>query len=143
MANSVLADEILEAMEKIDELAATIAAAEQNLAKGRHDLAKIRQSVADQHDSLAIDLGRLEGELKQAESNLPEDFRAAYFRIVKSKGSDAMAQVEGGTCTGCCQQITQNMHAGLLMGKIVFCQGSCGRLLYLPEDRAPGPARSS
>ena len=52
-----------------------------------------------------------------------------------------MAQVENGTCTGCYQQITQNMHNALLMGRITFCQGSCGRLLYLPEDRAPGAAR--
>jgi uncharacterized protein len=138
MANSVFADEILEAMERIDELAASVATADQNVAKAREELAKARDSVAQQHDSLATDAKRLEGELKEAESILPEDFRAAYFRVVRGKGSDAMAQVEGGSCTGCCQQITQNMHNALLMGRIVFCQGSCGRLLYLPEDRTPG-----
>ena len=141
MANSVFADEILEAMEKIDELVAFVAVADQNLAKAREELAKTRESVVQQHESLASDAKRLECELKEAESILPEDFRGAYFRVVRGKGSDAMAQVEGGTCTGCCQQITQNMHNALLMGRIVFCQGSCGRLLYLPEDRTPGPAR--
>lgn len=141
MAGSVLADEILEALERIDQFTAAVAEAEQKLAKGKEELAKIRQQVAEQHDSLAIDLTRLEGELKTAETVLPDDFREAYYRVVKSKGTDAMAQVENGTCTGCHQQITQNMHNALLMGRIVFCQGSCGRLLYLPEDRTPGAGR--
>ncbi len=38
-----------------------------------------------------VDVQRLEGELKEAEKALPADFRDAYQRIVKSKGSDAMA----------------------------------------------------
>ncbi len=138
MAGSVLADEILEALEKIDELATVVAAAEEKVGKGKEDLAKARQQVASQHDSLAEDVRRLEEELKETEKHLPSDLRDAYNRVVKGKGSDAMAQVENGTCTGCYQQITQNMHSSLLMGKIVFCQGSCGRLLYLPEDRTPG-----
>lgn len=140
MAGSVLADEILEALEKIDEFAAIVTDAEQKLAKGKEDLAKSRAQVAEQHDHLADEVRRVEGELKESETILPDDFRDAYYRIVKSKGSDAMAQVENGTCTGCYQQITQNMHNALLMGRIVFCQGSCGRLLYLPEDRSPGAA---
>ncbi|MBI2826606.1 MAG: phospholipase [Planctomycetia bacterium] len=141
MAGSVLADEILEALERIDQFTAAVATAEQTLVKGKEDLAKVRQQVAQQHDSLAVDLARLEGDLKTAEAVLPSDFRDAYYRVVKSRGSDAMAQVEGGTCTGCHQQITQNMHNALLMGRTVFCQGSCGRLLYLPEDRSPGAGR--
>ena len=140
MANSVHADEILEALEKIDEMAVAVTEAEQKVAKGKEELAKVRQQMAEQHDSLAEDVHRLEAELKEAEGLLPDDFREAYHRIVKGKGSDAMAQVENGCCTGCYQQITSNMHNNLLMQRIVFCQGSCGRLLYLPEDRSPGTA---
>ena len=40
MANSVLADEILEAMEKIDAFAPLVADAEHKLAKGREELSK-------------------------------------------------------------------------------------------------------
>ena len=83
------------------------------------------------------DVERLEGDLKKAEATLPADFRDAYNRIVKSRGSDAMAQVEGDSCGGCFQHITANTHNALAMGRAVFCL-SCGRLLYLPEDRSPG-----
>lgn len=136
MANSVLADEILEAMEKIDETAAGVAPAEERLAKGRADLAVAQKQVADQHDSLMQDVSRIEAELVETEKALPGDFREAYLRIVRSKGSEALAQVDGGICQGCYQQITPNNQNSLVMGAIVMC-GSCGRMLYLPEDRSP------
>ena len=137
MANSVLADEILEGLEKIDDFAKTIHDAEQNLAKGREELAKTEQQVREQHDSLMGDVERLEGELKKVEVELPADFRDAYQRVVKGKGSDAMAQVEGETCGGCYHHLTSNIISSLMMNRVVTCQ-SCGRMLYLPEDRSPG-----
>lgn len=137
MANSVLADEILEALEKIDGFAPQIAEAEQKVAKGREELNKTQGQVRDQQGLLAGDVQRLETELKKVEASLPEDFREAYHRCVNSKGMDAMAQVEGEVCGGCHHQITANIFNSLLMGRITACQ-SCGRLLYLPEDRSPG-----
>ena len=137
MANSVLADEILEAFEKVDEAQAVIVQAQEKIAKGKEELAKAQQAVREQQGRLEADVARLEGELRHAEATLPAEFRDAYNRVVKSKGSDAMAQVEGESCGGCFQQITANTYNSLYMGRAVFCQ-SCGRLLYLPEDRSPG-----
>lgn len=140
MANSVLADEILEALEKIDGFVPTIAEAEQNLSKGRDELTKSEQQVREQHDLLIGDVQRLEAELKKVEVGLPGDIREVYERVVKSKGTDAMAQVEGETCGGCYHHLTANIFSTLLMGRVVCCQ-SCGRMLYLPEDRMPGSKR--
>lgn len=137
MANSVLADEILEALEKIDGFGPLVQEAEQNLAKGREELSKGEQQVREQHDLLIGDVNRLEDELKKVEVALPDDIREVYQRVVKSKGSDAMAQVDGETCGGCYHHVTANIISSLLMGKVVCCQ-SCGRMLYLPEDRTPG-----
>jgi predicted nucleic acid-binding Zn-ribbon protein len=137
MASSVLADEILEALEKIDGFVPTIAAAEGQLAKGREELSKTQQQVREQEGLLRADVKRLEAQLLEVEKELPSDFRDAYQRIVKSKGSDAMAPVENETCGGCFHRVTANLINALLMGRVVTCL-SCGRLLYLPEDRSPG-----
>jgi uncharacterized protein len=137
MANSVLADEILEGMEKADQLKLAIGEAEQVLAKTKEELAKAQQSVKSHEETLLGDRGRVEANLKEAEQSLPDDFRDAYYRVVKAKGQDAMAQVEGESCGGCHQQLTTNMTNNLLMSRVVFCK-VCGRLLYLPEDRATG-----
>ena len=48
-----------------------------------------------------------------------------------------MAEIEGGSCGGCYQQLTTNMVNEINMGRVVLCK-SCGRVLYLPEDTRPG-----
>jgi predicted nucleic acid-binding Zn-ribbon protein len=137
MANSVLADEILEAFEKVDQLKLAITEAEQALAKTKEELTKVQQTVKAQEESLVTDRKRVEANLTEAEQSLPSDFRDAYYRVVKSKGQDAMAQVEGESCGGCHQSLTTNMMSDLIMLRVTFCK-VCGRLLYLPEDRSPG-----
>lgn len=137
MANSVLADEILEAMEKVDQLKHAITEAEQQVAKSKDELAKTQQAVQSQQETLQADVRRLEGELRSAEEALPAELRDVYVRVVKAKGEDAMAQVEGESCGGCHQQLTPNIMSQLIGATVVFCK-TCGRLLYLPEDRTPG-----
>src|SRR5687767_7967117 len=51
-ANSVLADEILEALDKIDQLQAAVKTAEANLAKTKGEQSKVRGRVNDQQQGL-------------------------------------------------------------------------------------------
>jgi len=132
MAGSVLQDEILEGLEKADQIAIAVTEAEKNLAAGKQELEKSRHSVESSAATIRGDLSRLEGELVQAEKALPADVKADYQRIVRSKGADSLAAAEDGVCTGCGQQITLNMQNELKLAKLVFCK-TCGRLLYLPD----------
>jgi uncharacterized protein len=136
MAASVLADEILEAMEKLDGMKTHVPEADARVAKAKEELTKAQQQIRAEEESLRADVSRLEKELAEAESALPEDFRAMYQRVVNAKGEDAMAVVEGGSCGGCYQQLTTNMVNEINMGRVVLCK-SCGRVLYLPEDTRP------
>jgi len=131
-ANSVLADEILETLEKIDQLTAAVKTAESNLAKTKDELAKVRRRVSDQQQGLESDLARVRGELDAAEGQLDGDFKDNYLRLSRSMGEDALAPVEGGCCGGCSQTLTVQMLNLLRLDKPLFCV-SCGRLLYLPE----------
>ncbi len=137
MAGSVLADEILEAMEKIDELTAHLAEQQKKIDAAKQDLAKAEHAVRDQAGQFDAEIKRLEGELREAESGLPAEFLETYQRLVKGKGQDAMAEVQGEFCGGCYQQLTPNNMAELHMSRGIFCR-NCGRLVYLPEDRTPG-----
>lgn len=132
MANSVLADEILEAMEKLDELQKKGAEAEAVVKKAQEQAAKTRQEIERQQPLITGDIQRLEAELAQHESGLPEDFRGHYSRAVRIKGVEALAPVFGEFCGGCNQQIPLNMVNLLLQGQPVLCK-ACGRLLYMPE----------
>jgi predicted nucleic acid-binding Zn-ribbon protein len=135
-ANSVLSDEILEALEHMDTLQGNIATAEQNLAKAKEEVVKVRTRVNEQQQGLETELARVLNELADAEKQLPEDFKAEYLRLTSARGEDAMAVVDGNCCGGCFQMITANMESNLHLEKPVFCQ-TCGRLLYLAEDTTP------
>ncbi len=131
-ANSVLADEILETLEKIDQLQVAAKTAESNLAKTKDELAKVRGRISDQQQGLETELARVRGELHAAEGVLDGDFKDNYLRLSRSMGEDSLAPVEGGCCGGCSQTLTVQMLSLLKLDKPVFCM-SCGRLLYLPE----------
>jgi len=132
MAGSVLSDQILEGMERVDHLNAGAKESEKNLAAGKQELDKARQAVETASATIRDDLARLETELVTAENALPADMKVDYQRVVRSKGADSLAAVDDGVCTGCGQQITLNMQNELKLSKLVFCK-ACGRLLYLPE----------
>jgi predicted nucleic acid-binding Zn-ribbon protein len=132
MAGSVLADEILETMERIDQLEAVVVEVKERLAAGKTELSKFRDTVAQEGALIAADIARLEGELADAEKELPTDFREDYRRVIRGKGADGMAKMEDGVCEGCGKQVTLNMQNHLMMGKPVFCT-ACGRLLYTGE----------
>jgi predicted nucleic acid-binding Zn-ribbon protein len=134
-ANSVLSDEILEMLEKVEMQQAQAAEAGSKVAKTREELDKTRARVADEQRALEVELARASSELKRVETTLPADLRKDFDRIAKARGEDAMAQVEGEVCGGCYQTLTPQMLNQLALGQAVFCK-SCGRLLYLPEDRS-------
>ena len=133
MANSVLADEILEMMEKIDQLQATSGEASKHVEAGKSELAKRRDDVASEAVVVGRDIERLEAELQAAEKQLPVDFRDDYHRVIRSKGAEGMAEVDRGVCEGCGQSITVNRQNQLLLSIPVFCT-ACGRLLYAKEQ---------
>lgn len=133
MTNSVLADEILEGMDRIEEFQSNVAEAEASLKAAEEKLAKVASEVQEQEPLIRADVERLEGELKEAEADLPGDVRELYERGVRQRGEDALAAVENQNCNGCYQNVPLNLCAEIMMGKPVFCK-SCGRLLYAPED---------
>jgi predicted nucleic acid-binding Zn-ribbon protein len=132
MANSVMMDEILEAMEETEKFKGKIAQAETELAAAKQRLDEIRKMVAEQGPTLQTDMARLEGELRAAESELPPEIRDPYQRVVKHLGEDALAPLENQYCGGCNQQITLNVYSQIMMNQPAFCK-SCGRLLYQKE----------
>lgn len=132
-ANSVLSDEILEGLEKLDELQAQTATGNDNLAKAKEELERVKKRVGEQQSGLETEMARVLEELAQAETVLPEDFKREYQRMTKARGDQAMAQVEGECCGGCFQVLTPQTMNELYMAKPIFCK-SCGCLLYLPEE---------
>jgi len=135
MATKVLEDEILESLDHIDSVRQKVPVADAAVEAARKLLAETKARVSTEKVALDVEVQRLAGELDLVERELPADVRGLYDRIVKQKGEDGLAPLEGQSCGGCFHQVTGNMQSELLMGRAVACR-SCGRLLYVPETSA-------
>jgi len=135
-ANSVLSDEILEALERIDQHQEHLQQSATDLTKSHASLQQLQQRVDGERAGLQSELERVTAELKRAEATLPSEIRAEYFRITRARGEDALAPVEGTTCGSCFHVLSPQTMNELSLGKLVFCK-SCGTLLYAPEDTNP------
>jgi len=133
MAGSVLADEILESFDKVDQLEIKVTEAKSLVDVSNGELTKCRDKVATETQVLEGDIQRLEGELVGAEQALPSEIKSDYQRVIRGKGAEGMAGVDDCVCLGCGVTITLNMRNDLLLSKPVFCK-SCGSLLYIGES---------
>lgn len=132
-ANSVLSDEILEQLEKIDVLEANLKTAKENLETATSETKKIIQKIKDQDASLETHLVEVAENLKQLESQLEGDYVAAYRRLIAGRGEDGLAETDMETCGGCHTKFNTQTLSQLMMRKAVFC-GSCQCLMYFTKE---------
>lgn len=136
MANSVLEDEIIGLMEKVDEAKVTVTQAGTDLANARKEEQKLAGEIAAAEPGLIAKRAELEKEIAQAESIVPGDLQAQFRRLVQAHGAGAFSEVDGDICTVCYVQLIPQAQMQLRSGKLLFCK-SCGRLMYLRPADAP------
>jgi uncharacterized protein len=129
MANSVLEDEILEALEKVDGLKSSIEAAEKEKAELEAEANRFTSQVASMEGDLKAELARLESSLAVAEKIIPAGLMADYKRLVQGHGATALAPIENKACSSCMTTVTTQQSIDLRSGRFTFCR-SCGRMLY-------------
>ncbi len=127
-----LEDSIFAAMEETEQKTAQLPELEMALKKAKAEAADVKKAMAERRTSLTEQLATANRQLKETEAGLPDDIRVAYERLITARGEDALAAVQGRTCTACYTEVTAQTGNQLLMGQFVLCK-SCGRILYLPE----------
>ena len=129
-ANSVLSDEILELLERIDQLETDLDTAKTNHAKAQEEtknsIGKIEKDLVIQKAELAA----VEEEIGNFESKLPSEIRTDYRRQINAKQDDALAFSDKETCGNCNQRLNPQTISDLMMQKPVFCK-ACGSLMYI------------
>ena len=136
-ANSVLQDEILEMLERLDSLTEESQAAKEHYEKSKEETVKMTTEVEAEMAQLKSELDRISGELAESENRLPTDLKAEYRRLVAGKGEDALGETDTQTCGNCNQRLTTQMASDLMLKNTVFCKG-CGCLLYIKENHPAG-----
>ena len=137
MANSVLEDEILEMLEKVDQAETRLEEIRQELSQCEADEKQVAQAVADAQPGLQKQVDELTSAMREAESVIPASARDGYKRLVSAHGAGALASVEQESCSSCRSMLAPQERVQLNTGKIIFCR-ACGRLLYRPDNATDG-----
>lgn len=132
MANSVLEDEILEALEGCDTVQREIKDFEVEIAGIDVELAKFAGSISQREPELKAKAAEISALLTEAEKSIPADISSQYRRLVQSYGAHALSPVHGTACGECYVGQRQQTIVELRAGKCIFC--TCGRLMYLADE---------
>ena len=131
MANSVLEDEILEVLEKIDQHQQKIKQIDEEAAQTAAEVRRVAQEVETTAPKLRAQATELQTALSEAEKILPSTAMVTYRRLVQAHGAGALATVENSACTACFEILSANYLVELNTGKFLFCR-SCGRTALSP-----------
>jgi predicted nucleic acid-binding Zn-ribbon protein len=127
-----LEDEILTGMAESEERTAQLPELEKALAQARQDYAEFEKTAAARQADLRGQLNEALEQIKAAEAGVPANVLVQYQRMVGSLGANALAALQGRTCSACHSEVTAQNYNEVLQELFVVCK-SCGRILYLPE----------
>ena len=129
-ANNVLSDEILEMLERLDQLENELATENKKLETSTEKLEAVKKRIEESSAQLKSELAEVSAELEQSEKGLAGDVGKEYRHIVQGMGEDALAKADGKTCGNCRHTFTAQTYNDLLTRKPVICK-VCGALMYM------------
>jgi predicted nucleic acid-binding Zn-ribbon protein len=133
-------EQILLSMERADELAAELGAAEAAQAETAREGTAVRAELEAERRSLSAEIDRLAAEKARLSSTIEPAVLARYEQLLKQRRMVAVAQMTGEICSAChvrlrpavAQQVRRN-------AEIVPCD-SCQRILYFEPPAEPAAA---
>src|SRR5690606_31816717 len=120
-ANEALADEIFEALEGLDVLAAKVKKKEAELNQREADQVTLLSEVEGKMTVLGNNLERVKSELAETEKQLPGAVMETYERLIRSNGEEGLAPVEGQSCGNCGSTFAPQMMNRLILSHYVTC----------------------
>lgn len=132
--NSDLEDEGLGLMAKLEELNGKTAEFEAGIAKAKAEHAKADAEYQNQLPVWQSRLKEATAVVKEKAALIPEEFGKVYQRLVTTEGADALAAINGKSCSACNMAVTSQQFAMLTSGRIEICK-SCSKMLYLTADQ--------
>jgi len=129
---SSISDDILQQYDHLEAEQTTLESLHADVEDSRTSLAETESFIAEEESTLAMEISRIVLQLKNAEGDLPHDFRSEYSRMTEARGAEGLAEVVENCCGTCFQQISLQMESELRVGKMVQCQG-CAAILYTAQ----------
>ncbi len=131
---SILEDEILSMMSKLEAANQGYEKAKENLKNENESLKDLTERVNTELREADIEIEKVKDEQKKYIDLLDKHSLKQYSRLSNIKGGKAIVPVIGNVCGGCSMTVTRQTLNELMGNKdLVFCR-SCSRILYLDEN---------
>lgn len=127
-----LETKVLEAYEATESRTAEQKALELKLKQLDGELAEAKKRVAEELGKIDAEVGRLEGQRKEAAVGLSADHMALYQRVLETTKDSATAAVIKDICQGCFMKVRPEQVSQVRGKQLATCE-TCSRILHLPE----------
>ena len=128
--NSLLEEEILLLLDRIDEENRKLEGENKLLAELREELNAEETVLNNERESIEKELSNLKTQRGEMASRIDSSLVSRYEKIARGKGGMGMALLKDGTCHGCFMKVPPQVSNELRLGnKIVRCE-NCSRILY-------------
>lgn len=129
-ANSVLEDEILEMIERVEVLHQDVKNARDAAADGQRRFQQVQKETEAKAAELREKIANLTDKIRDGEKLFAGEQLQSYLRRVEANAADALAETDGHSCGNCHTLITTQILSELRQRKPVSCK-SCGAILYM------------
>ena len=131
--NSVLEEEVITLLDKIDEIKKDVSKEKETLEKEKQNIAVEKKKIEEEKKVSETKLNDLSAKRKGFAEKIDKKVLSRYERILRNKDGLAMVPVIDGTCGGCNMNLPpQVVNEAQLRMDLVFC-GNCARILYSKE----------
>ncbi|MFH0944109.1 MAG: C4-type zinc ribbon domain-containing protein [Planctomycetota bacterium] len=138
-ASSREEEDTLVLYDRIEKLAAQVAAAKQKADELERERDQFRKTCEEDRASALAELESTEDRRNGLLAELPPDLRSTYDRLRTAREGIAVVACESRCCSGCGVRVKPNDLAHMkAVSQIVYCE-SCQRVLYLPESLQARP----
>jgi predicted nucleic acid-binding Zn-ribbon protein len=129
---ATMEDTAFAAMEEIDTAQSRLKELEADLQTRKKQAQTEKVSFEARRPELESQIAAVQSQISDAEKVIPGEGKAAYHRLRKAHGADALAEMEDGFCKACSTRVTNQDMVRIRMSDFMCCR-DCGRILYFTE----------
>ncbi len=136
-AKSETEDQLLTAMEAIDQLQADLKIKQTQLGEDEVAFSGVKKEMQDEMDLIVSEAAKVEADWQATSEKISKSLLGSYQRLFNSCKGLAVVPVRGQTCTGCHFSLPPQLIAEVKRQSKVLTCGYCHRILYAKPPETP------